>query len=126
MQNFNLVNYADMIRSHKIINSNDIDYVWSLHIPHTLSKDFKLYEVNELVPMNHDNPLQYEQFVHRKCQHPWIDVLTEWLNTSPGKHVYQFKFVNCRTDDTAFLYFTYTIQQDNPIQDYVYMRRESK
>ena len=125
MHKFELSTYENIIFNHRVINSDDIGYKWVVHIPENVAKTSHLYDVNQTLPANNKESIPYQGMITRDCMRPWLDILTEWLDTTCGKHVYQFAFVNTDNDQTFYLYFSYTIQEDNPTQDYVYMKNQT-
>lgn len=124
MHKFELSTYKNIIANHRVINSDDIGYKWVVHIPENVAQHSHLYDVKQTLPSTDKGSIPYQGMITRDCMRPWLDILTEWLDTKCGKHVYQFAFVNTITDETFYLYFSYTIQEDNPEQDYVYMKRD--
>lgn len=123
MEVLELGKYSELTKIHRIFNLAEVGYKWALHIPDDLAPHIQLYDIAEILPQCSDSPQSYQHMYSRDCMRPWIDILTECLDTAPGKHIYKLSFVDTYTDDQLSLYFTYTIQQDNPDQDYVYMER---
>ena len=106
----------------KVINKNSVPYYMIVELPL-----FTKYELR-FVAMSEDTseeltevPLSYIQSTN--C-HPYIDILSEGLNTEVGQHDYMLRYVDCFTGDIVPLYFSYIIQDDNPNKPYIYMDKE--
>lgn len=107
-----------------VLHSTSIPYNMPIKIPTCINKRLiftGLYEDkdNELieVPLN---------FIKVHSCHPYIDVVVEGLNTTPGQHDYQIQYVDILTDDISRLYFSYIVQNDNPEKPYIYMDESRK
>lgn len=106
----------------KVINKHSVPYYMIAELPF-----FTKYELR-FVGMYEDTseglqevPLSYIQL--NSC-HPYIDILSEGLNTEVGQHDYMIRYVDCFTGDIVPLYFSYIIQDDNPNKPYIYMDKE--
>lgn len=118
----NAVEYAKIAQHTPVINLHQLGYKVHIHLPEAIITDSELYRVDEIIP-NIVEDVSYTGFINRECRKPWLDILVEWLNTSPGQHIYKLSFVNVKTDSLFSLYLSYIIQEDHPKQDYVYMER---
>lgn len=119
---FNAVEYAKVSHHTPVINLHQLGYKVHIHLPEDIITDSELYRVDEIIP-NIVEDISYTGFINRRCRKPWLDILVEWLNTSPGQHIYKLSFVNVKTNSVFSLYVSYIIQEDHPKQDYVYMER---
>lgn len=116
------VNYSNIAKHSPVINLHQFGYKIHVYLPLEQTVDSELYCIDEILP-EPNNDISYTGFVIRECRKPWLDILTEWLNTCQGQHIYKLSFVNVKTDEVFSLYFSYIIQEDYPKQDYVYMER---
>lgn len=89
-----------------------------IKLPSDLLQNFSVYEVSEI-----DGQSETETRFRCKCQKPWLEIDSDYLNITPGYHRYQIGLVNKITNDTATLYFAYIIQSNNPDKPYIYMNR---
>ena len=116
----NAVEYAKIAHNTPVINLHQLGYKVHVHLPEATITDSELYRIDEIVPKFVED-VSYTGFITRECHKPWLDILVEWLNTSPGQHMYKLSFVNVKTDYVFSIYVSYIIQEDHPKQDYVYM-----
>lgn len=118
----NACRYNEISCNTPVINKNSLDsYIW-IRVPSEISREFVLFQVDELVP-------EYKEFsffhvIDKECNKPWFKITSEYLNLDPGQHVYKMSFVNRITNDTCSLYFSYIIQDDSPDKPYIYMKRD--
>lgn len=118
---FDLYNYSEFPQHTKIINLNQIgEWVW-LKIPDDVSRDFDLFQIDEITP--YTGEVDYIGFVFRQCRYPWLGVNPHILNKDIGYHVYKFYFADTYTNDVYLLYLSYQIQSDSPERPYVYMNQ---
>lgn len=105
-----------------VLNKYAIDsYIW-IHVPTEISKEFSLYQINEIVPDNIE--CTFLNSIEQECNRPWFKISTENMNLSSGQHVYKMSFVSVITNDICSIYFSYIIQDDNPDKPYIYMKRD--
>lgn len=120
MDQFRLVRYEDIAKCTYVLNPNALSYNIAIHLDQIDMCQYALYKVSELQP-EYEDDLDFASFIHRDCCHPWLDILSSWLNMIPGRHIYKFSFVNRATSDTVELFFSYIAQVDDPEKSYVYM-----
>lgn len=121
MDQFRLVRYEDIAKCTYVLNPNALSYNIAIHLDQIDMCHYALYKVSELQP-EYEDDLDFASFIHHDCCHPWLDILSSWLNMIPGRHIYKFSFVNRATSDTVELFFSYIAQVDDPEKSYVYMK----
>lgn len=121
MDQFRLVRYEDIAKCTYVLNPNALSYNIAIHLDQIDMCQYALYKVSELQP-EYEDDLDFASFIHHDCCHPWLDILSSWLNMIPGRHIYKFSFVNRATSDTVELFFSYIAQVDDPEKSYVYMK----
>lgn len=119
------VTYSNISKHSPVINLHQLGYKTHIRLPLEQSVEAELYRIDEILPESVDD-VCYRGFVIRECRKPWLDVLTEWLDTCQGHHIYKLSFVNIKTNYVFSLYVSYIIQEDHPKQDYVYMERDNE
>lgn len=122
---FDLYPYYDALSNSLVLNKSDLEsYVW-FRIPDNVQKrPMSLYQITDFNA--EDGPIDIRfttETVMREHYRPWIRVNSDILNLNVGFHVIRFHFVDISWDDSASLYFSYTIQDDHPKKPYVYMNR---
>ena len=119
----NAVSYCDVSKTSRVLNLAEL--LDNLHIllPPELVCNSELCKVEEVLP-RHINCESYTDGIIRDGKHPWLDIKTDWLNTKLGYHMYKLTLCNSETKDEFPLYFAYSIQEDHPKQNYVYMKRD--
>ena len=115
------VNHHDLASATKLFNVHEADYHLFVHIPVEVSRNYALYEIEE-VSGNVSKPYSLD-FVSHDRGHPWYRLISDVMNKEIGHHTYKMSFVNKQTDEVCSLYFAYVIQSNNPDKPYVYMDR---
>lgn len=115
------VPYSDIVMYTPVINQlqfDDVLWVDMLNIrPHDVTvEDITNYDTGEEVEIS-----EYTYF--RNMKSSWIRLSTEVLDNEVGMHTYKIELTDDRTKDKLYLYFSYTIQDDNLDKPYVYMER---
>jgi hypothetical protein len=116
--------YRDKISSvNKVFRRSEFDSIG--YLPIHLNIDvgyYKFVSIYSLNPMNFR--LFTEEYNMCLCR-AWIDVPVTSLDLSTGYHLYTVQLVNIHTNDIANLYFSYTIQNDEPEKPYLYLKPSS-
>ena len=110
--------YDDLYKYGKIFNKDTFGPVLHIKLPHMIYRDFRLYNI-----YNCDNRDEISRYKHKETIHPWVDIMVDLLDLTVGLHTYKLELVNSITGDTYYLYFTYTIQDDEPEKKYMYINR---
>ena len=113
--------YRDKISSvNKVFRRSEFDSIGYLPIHLNIDvRDYKFVSIYSLNPMNFR--LFKEEYNMCLCR-AWIDVPVTSLDLSTGYHLYTVQLVNIHTNDIANLYFSYTIQNDEPEKPYLYLK----
>lgn len=113
--------YRDKISSvNKVFRRSEFDSIGYLPIHLNIDvRDYKFVSIYSLNPMNFR--LFKEEYNMCLCR-AWIDVPVTSLDLSIGYHLYTVQLVNIHTNDIANLYFSYTIQNDEPEKPYLYLK----
>lgn len=116
--------YRDKISSvNKVFRRSEFDSIGYLPIHLNIDvRDYKFVSIYSLNPMNFR--LFKEEYNMCLCR-AWIDVPVTSLDLSIGYHLYTVQLVNIHTNDIANLYFSYTIQNDEPEKTYLYLKPSS-
>lgn len=116
--------YRDKISSvNKVFRRSEFDSIGYLPIHLNIDvRDYKFVSIYSLNPMNFK--LFKEEYNMCLCR-AWIDVPVTSLDLSIGYHLYTVQLVNIHTNDIANLYFSYTIQNDEPEKHYLYLKPSS-
>lgn len=111
--------YDNLNDNCKIFNSSELEYYLWIKLPSDITRDCELYQIDEIL----DKPkvLDWQGFVCREENHPWLRFTFGILKQCIGMHIYRLHFINKYTNDVFSLYFSYIIQNDNPKKPYVYM-----
>lgn len=115
--------YKELSANTKIFNSKTVEYFLWIQLPDTCTSDYALYEIHRVDVGSALEVLGSQSLIKRDGPH-WLKIVSQLLDLTIGKHIYQLKFVNKITNDVVSYYFSYYIQEDNPDKDYVYMNRE--
>jgi len=118
---FVLYTYEEFPRFTRLVNIHQLEYFLWLCIPQDVSKASELFQVDEIIPNNGE--VDYLNYIQRECGRQWLKVGQAMLNIDIGFHVYKFSFVNRQTNDISALYFSYIIQNNDPVKSYDYMER---
>ena len=116
--------YRDKISSvNKVFRRSEFDSIGYLPIHLNIDvRDYKFVSIYSLNPMNFR--LFKEEYNMCLCR-AWIDVPVTSLDLNIGYHLYTVQLVNIHTNDIANLYFSYTIQNDEPEKSYLYLKPSS-
>lgn len=114
--------YPNLTDKCKIINKSISEYFLWIKLPACLVRDAELYQVGEVLQKSTPKCLDWQGFIVRDENHPWLRVAFGILNQSVGMHSYKLCFINKYTDDTFSLYFSYVMQDDEPDKPYLYMK----
>ena len=107
----------------KVFRRSEFDSIGYLPIHLTIDvRDYKFVSIYSLNPMNFK--LFKEEYNMCLCR-AWIDVPVTSLDLNIGYHLYTVQLVNIHTNDIANLYFSYTIQNDEPEKPYLYLKPSS-
>lgn len=118
----NACSYEDIPSNTPVINKANFDYFLWIHIPEEIARCYAFYQLDEMAPEHKKVP--HIGFIERDCNRPWLKITSSVLGSTVGKHLYKLCFVNQITNDLISLFFSYTIQDDNPDKPYVYMNKE--
>lgn len=116
--------HDNMAKYRKVFNLTEVEYYLYVKLEPPLVNIWYLYKVEEktkdgsLIAM----PISSGEVVRQSPT--WLRFQTNFMNTSVGLHVYKLTFVHTVTNIVATLWFSYTIQNDNPDKPYIYMKRE--
>lgn len=116
--------HDNMAKYRKVFNLTEIEYYLYVKLEPPLVNIWYLYKVEEktkdgsLIAM----PISSGEVVRQSPT--WLRFQTNFMNTSVGLHIYKLTFVHTVTNIVATLWFSYTIQNDNPDKPYIYMKRE--
>jgi len=118
-----MYDYADVLTHATVFNFRTLDSFMFVRIPSAYLQNFTIYEVKEIQPTtcNCDNFLKY------RCKgRPWFKIPIKCLNLDIGLHVYAFKFLNKVTLDSFTQYIAYTVQSEDAVRNYIYMRDDNE
>lgn len=105
----------------KIFNLCDLTDSISVKLP----DDFpRCAELTDLFDFDNNKSLDFEEFVTRLEQQPWIDIKTNSLDLANGQHIYKLTFERPDDSMTCSCWFSYIIQNANEEKPYIYMKRE--
>ena len=116
----NACKYQDLNKNTPVFNINTFEYVLYVYLEPELSKDFQIFQLEELGDCAVEIPLNCN--IHRERN--WVRILSSVLNQDPGQHVYKLSLVGGCSNDVISLYFSYIVQDDNPDKSYVYMKNQ--
>ena len=116
--------HDDMFRYRKVFNLTEIDYYLYVKLEPPLASIWYLYKVEEKMKDGSLVELQISSGEVVRQSPTWLKFQTNFIDTSVGLHVYKFTFVHTITNVVATLWFSYTIQNDNPDKPYIYMKRD--
>lgn len=116
-------NYCDIASNTPVINLNTACYFAWIHIKPEFCHGFILVQIDE-ISASGTVSLCLDTSVQRDCESPWIRIVLNALNTEIGHHLYRIQFVSKTTNDVYHQYFSYIIQNDSPVKEYIYMDRE--
>lgn len=116
--------HKDIGRNNKVFNLAELEYFLYVQLEPPLSTVWYMYKVEE---KQKDGTLKelapFQDAVERESP-TWLKFRTDFLNKEIGLHVYKLTFVDTITNTLVTLWFSYTIQSDNPDKPYVYMNRK--
>ena len=102
-----------------ILNKGNIqEFIW-VYIPHEFSTGYVVTSI-EHKHKNEYEPLDLA-YVERDHYYPWIKIIAEKLVQDVGQHIYRLILTHETTLESVTLYFSYTIQNDDPEKPYYYM-----
>lgn len=120
----NACSYEDISSNTPVINKANFDHFLWIRLPVEIARYCSLYQLDEMVPKH--RIVSHVGFVERDSDRPWLKLTSEILDSTVGKHLYKLCFVHRVTNDVLNLYFSYTIQDDDPDKPYVYMNQEDE
>lgn len=115
--------HGDMAKNNKVFNLAELDYFLYVRLEPPLSTAWYLYRIEEKQKDGTLKEMPFDKTVKRESP-TWLKFKTDFINKEIGLHIYKVTFVNTVTDVLASLWFSYTIQNDNPDKPYVYMTRD--
>lgn len=117
--------HDDIAKNNKVFNLSELDYFLYVQLEPPLSSKWYLYRVEEKLKDGSLRGVIFPDTV-RKESPTWLKLTTTLINKEIGLHIYKLTFVDTETDVLTSLWFSYTIQNDNPDKPYVYMERNSE
>ena len=117
--------YEDMPKNNKVFNLAELDYFLYVKLEPPLSSAWYLYRIEEKQKDGTLHRMHFPDTV-RKESPTWLKFTTDFINKEIGLHIYKITFVDTVTDVVTSLWFSYTIQNDNPDKPYVYMKRDEE
>ena len=102
-------------------NKADFSEIVCVKLPPTLPRDMQLTEIYNL---DASESLDYDDYVTRDENRPWIDIQSSILDVTAGQHTYRMTFAKLGCKLTATCWFSYIIQDNNPEKPYIYMKRD--
>ena len=109
------------VSSHSIIYNKQslTNDIW-IELP-VAAKQFSIAGVYPIQPEPEDKTVSVPVCSMRQ-RNIWLRIPTSFVDTSPGQKIYRIEFKHKFSLENMSLYFSYTIQDDNPAKSYVYMR----
>ena len=104
-----------------VYNAKDINDIICVKFPLMVPRDYQLASIYDL---NSDKELDFDDFVTRDENRPWIDINSSILDLTPGQHVYRMILSKPDSRLTATCWFSYIIQDNFPETPYIYMKRD--
>jgi hypothetical protein len=104
-----------------VYNAKDINDIICIKFPLIVPRDYQLASIYDL---NSDKELDFDDFVTRDENRPWIDINSSILDLTPGQHVYRMILSKPDSRLTATCWFSYIIQDNFPEKPYIYMDRD--
>lgn len=93
------------------------DDIW-IELPAS-TKQFSISGVYQIHPSSECKP---EKIPCVKYRNIWLRIPVHLVDTSVGQKIYRVEFKHKCSLENMSLYFSYTIQDDNPPKPYVYMK----
>lgn len=115
--------HENMAKNSKQFNLAELDYFLYVQLDPPLSSKWYLYRIEEKMKDGSLKKIPFPNTVKRESP-TWLKFATDYINKSIGLHSYKLTFVDRETDISISLWFSYSIQNDNPDKPYVYMERE--
>lgn len=112
--------HSDLPKHTKVINKSELPYFFWIRIPSEIAKRFELYKLEEVGRC--ETEIKYLGSLSQEFRRPWIRIVANILDVDPGQHIYKMSFVDKMSDDIAYVFFSYILQDDNPEKPYIYMR----
>lgn len=119
------VSYDKVGENTPVINTMTMEYHTYVKLPIEKLCDVHPYQIFQINPRT-----EGELIIGNDCKivnnKPWLDIITDRLDLSVGKHVYRISCVNTTSSDCVSYYFSYEIQDDCPDKSYDYMKRDEQ
>lgn len=104
-----------------IYNAKDFSDIVCVKLPPQMPRDMQLTEIYNL---DASESLDYDDYVTRDENRPWIDIQSSILDVTAGQHTYRMTFAKLDCKLTATCWFSYIIQDNHPEKPYIYMERD--
>lgn len=113
----------DLYLHTEVYNLADVPDIICVKLPDSFPRDMELSGIFDL---NSNKDLDYDDYITRYEQRPWIDISAPLLDLSVGQHVYKMVFSKIGVKLTATCWFSYIIQDNFVEKPYIYMKREKE
>lgn len=116
--------YSNLSKVNKVLNLHELDNYLYVYIQPDKTRNCVLQDVREV---NFEESTGSESFysIAEIVSASWIKIHYSKLDLTTGMHVYKLVFNDPVFDETLNLYFSYTVQDDNPDKPYLYMNRDN-
>lgn len=105
----------------KIYNAKDFSETVCVKLPPEMPRDMTLTGLYNLYA---SEEVDFNDFVTRDENRPWVDIQSSILDITAGQHVYRMTFSKELCKLYATCWFSYIIQDNNPDKPYIYMKRD--
>lgn len=109
--------YEDISAHSTIYNVNSISSVMWVQLPE-LAKNFLIDSIGQIQPQSTAS-LDLTEVTQENI---WITIPTSIMDITSGQKIYKIHLTHSQLEDSMTLYFSYTVQDDNPDKSYVYMK----
>lgn len=116
--------YSNLSKVNKVFNLHELDNYLYVYIQPDKTRNCILQDLREV---NFEESTGSESFysIAEIVSASWIKIHCSKLDLTTGMHVYKLVFNDPVFDETLNLYFSYTVQNDNPDKPYIYMNRDN-
>lgn len=112
--------YSEICKHGVVYNKQTLtDDLW-VELP-ACAKQFSMCGVYQIQPEPRDCEASAPVCSIRQ-RNIWLRIPTAFIDTSTGQKIYRIEFKHKCSLENMSLYFSYTVQDDNPAKPYVYMR----
>lgn len=123
-QYLSAVPYSKISANTPVLCAQALPHKISVQLPPVIVHNIRLYSISK-IDSEPIEDIPFQGSIQQDSCHPWLEIVTDWLDTTAGHHIYRLYFADVFDSDFFELYISYIIQDNSPDKPYIYMKRDT-